>query len=98
MTKTRHGAPSRKRKELRPVTVLEALAMLESAVSYCQSAGLKVRAANGDNGTLQLIIPGAHYVLTDGGTRAALRLGPVSVQGQAQGIGTPAATVLAQAK
>lgn len=49
--------------------------MLESAVRYCQQAGLTVHAANGDSGTLGLFIPNAHYAVTDNGTRAAFRLG-----------------------
>lgn len=73
----------------RAITAQEALTMLESAVSYCQSAGLKVQAANGDNGTLGLFIPSAHYILTEGGTHAVFRLGAISAQGAAS-IGTVA--------
>jgi hypothetical protein len=78
MSKTNHGTPNvtaRRRKQAEPLTPAMALTMLESAVSYCQAAGLHIQAANGDNGTLGLFIPGAHYVLTDNGTRAAFRLG-----------------------
>jgi len=82
MSKTNHGTPNvtarvtaRRRKQAEPLTPAMALTMLESAVSYCQQAGLQVQAANGDNGTLGLFIPNAHYVLTDNGTRAAFRLG-----------------------
>ena len=59
-------------------------------MSYCQSAGLNVQAANGDSGTLGLFIPNTHYVLTDDGTRAAFRLGTPSVSAQdgAASIGT----------
>ena len=78
MSKTNHGTPNvtaRRRKQAEPLTPEMALTMLESAVSYCQAAGLHIQAANGDNGTLGLFIPGAHYVLSDNGTRAAFRLG-----------------------
>ena len=88
MSKTNHGTPNvtarvtaRRRKQAEPLTPAMALTMLESAVSYCQAAGLHIQAANGDNGTLGLFIPGAHYVLSDNGTRAAFRLGRVSAQG-----------------
>ncbi len=89
MSKTKRSA---RRKDPKPITAQDALTMLESAVSYCQSAGLKVNAANGDNGTLGLFIPGAHYILTDNGTRAAFRLGAVSVSAPDAGnIGTSGA-------
>jgi hypothetical protein len=79
MSKTKRGtqvvSAHRRRKDKEPLTPAMALTMLESAVSYCQQSGLNIQAANGDNGTLGLFIPGAHYVLTDNGTRAAFRLG-----------------------
>jgi hypothetical protein len=81
MSKTNHGTPNvtaRRRKQAEPLTPAMALTMLESAVSYCQAAGLHIQAANGDNGTLGLFIPNAHYILTDNGTRAAFRLGAFS--------------------
>jgi hypothetical protein len=71
------GVTARRHKPV-PITAQDALDMLASAVSYCQQAGLKVGAANGDNGTLGLFIPNAHYLLTDDGTRAAFRLGAFS--------------------
>jgi hypothetical protein len=70
------GVTARQRKPM-PITAQDALDMLASAVSYCQQAGLKVGAANGDNGTLGLFISNAHYLLTDNGTRAVFRLGAV---------------------
>ena len=70
--------PSTKCPSPKAITAQEALAMLESAVSYCQSAGLKVQAANGDNGTLGLFVPGAYYLLTDNGTRALFRLDAIT--------------------
>jgi hypothetical protein len=86
--------PSTKCPSPRAITTQEALTLLESAVSYCEAAGLKVQAANGDNGTLGLFIPSAHYVLTDNGTHAVFRLDPreVSAQEQAatQGVGSVA--------
>ncbi len=80
-------APGAKRPSPRAITAHEALQLLESAVSYCQQAGLQVGATNGDNGTLAILIPNAHYVLTDSGTRAAFRLGALSAHG-AGNIGT----------
>jgi len=59
----------------KPVTLIEALAMLESAVSYCQAAGLTITAANSDSDALCLYIPNAHYIITDNGTRAAFQIG-----------------------
>jgi hypothetical protein len=80
MSKTNHGTRGtvtahRRRKDKEPLTPEMALTLLESAVSYCQQSGLNIQATNGDNGTLGLFIPNAHYVLTDNGTRAAFRLG-----------------------
>lgn len=62
------------RKANQNITAPEALQLLESAVSYCQQAGLQVRAANQDDGALAVFIPNAHYVLTDDGAQAAFRL------------------------
>ena len=74
-TKCVKREPGAKCPKPRAITAQDALAMLESAVSYCQAAGLNVSATNGESGTLGLFIPGAHYVLSDNGTRAAFRLG-----------------------
>jgi len=107
---TTSGARARKRKTQDPLTPAMALAMLESAVSYCQQSGLKVGAANltqNGAGTLGLFIPNAHYVLSDNGTRAAFRLGAfyqvrddapgVSAQAERAGcIGTSVAGISAQ--
>ena len=83
MTQTKRGTQSvsaqvsaqRRRKAKEPLTPAMALTLLESAVSYCQQSGLNIQAANGDNGTLGLFIPNAHYIITDNGTRAFFRLG-----------------------
>jgi hypothetical protein len=79
MSKTRRVYKCGKRKQdakgSRAITAQEALTLLESAVSYCQLAGLKVQAANGENDTLTLFIPNAHYTVTDNGTKAAFRIG-----------------------
>lgn len=100
MNKTKSSVTARtarRRKQAEPLSPEMALAMLESAISYCQSAGLKVYAANGDNGTLGLFIPNAHYILTDDGTRAAFRLGALpSPRGDGAPIGTPSARVSAR--
>ena len=84
MSKTRRSYTCGKREQdakgPRAITAQEALTLLESAVSYCQLAGLKVQAANGENDTLRLFVPNAHYILTDNDTRAAFRLGAVSAR------------------
>jgi hypothetical protein len=80
MSKIRHYSRCGKREPRmkcprpRTITAQEALALLESAVSYCQSAGLAVQAANGNNGTLGLFVPNAEYILADNGTHAVFRL------------------------
>ena len=43
-----------------PLTAQEALQILQSAIGYCQQAGLAVQAANSGTG-LTLTIPGAYY-------------------------------------
>ncbi len=73
MSKTK---PKGKQHESEPITPSQALELLESAVSYCQQAGLQVSAVNDDHGTLTILIPGAFYMLTDNGTHAAFRLQP----------------------
>lgn len=84
MSETKQGAPSarkpksERRKPSQPqtrrvtpsITAPEALQLLESAVSYCQQAGLGVNAAN-EQGALALFIPRARYIVTDDGMRAA---------------------------
>ena len=47
--------------------------MLQSAIGYCQRAGMSVQAANSGGG-LVLTIPGARYALTEDGTAAEFRL------------------------
>lgn len=47
--------------------------MLESAIHHCQRAGLTIGGKN-IAGALVLTIPDAAYILTHGGTRAALVL------------------------
>jgi len=92
MRKTFRCGKHGKCKNPRPITAHEALTLLESAVSYCQQAGLQVSAANGNNGTLGLFVSNAHYVLTDNGTHAVFRLGTRGVSAREQvtapGVGT----------
>ena len=91
MSKTKHiykctrHAQGAKCPSPRAITPQEALAVLESAITYCKSAGLQVSAANGDNGTLGLFIPNAYSILSYNSTRVAFRLGAMP---QAAGIGT----------
>lgn len=47
-----------------PATPAEALQLLQSAVSYCQQAGLLVRAVNRPAG-LALLVPAAHFEVND---------------------------------
>ena len=89
MSKTKHiykctrHAQGAKCPRPRAITPQEALAVLESTITLCQSAGLQVSAANGDNGTLGLFIPNAYSILGDNSTRVAFRLGAMP---QASGI------------
>lgn len=87
MTTTKQGAPSarkakserRKQSQARArrmtpsITATEALQLLESAVSYCQQAGLQVNALN-EQGALCLFIPHAQYSVSEDGLRAAFQL------------------------
>jgi hypothetical protein len=87
MTKTKQDAPSarkakserrkpsqaRTRRMTPSITAPEALQLLESAVSYCQQAGLGVTAAN-EQDALCLFIPRAQYIVSTDGTRAAFQL------------------------
>lgn len=62
-----------RKKQAQPITRQEAFAMLESAIHHCQRAGLVIGGKN-VAGALVLTIPDAAYILTHGGTRAALVL------------------------
>jgi hypothetical protein len=57
-----------KRDELPPLPPNEALSMLQSAIGYCQRAGLHVLYANGGN-SITLTIEGAQVATKDGVTR-----------------------------
>jgi hypothetical protein len=57
-----------KRDELPPLPPNEALSMLQSAIGYCQRAGLRVRYSNGGN-HIVLAIEGAQVATQDGVTR-----------------------------
>jgi len=75
MNTTKQGARARKRKTHdKPLTPALALAMLESAIGYCQTSGLQVRAVNRVDGALGLVIPGARYIITSDGACAAFEL------------------------
>jgi len=56
-----------KRNGARPLTVQEALEMLQSAIGYCQQAGITVQAANKIEG-LTLIVGNAYYKVNAGVT------------------------------
>lgn len=57
-----------------PLTAQEALQILQSAIGYCQQAGLTVQAANSGTG-LMLTIPGAYYTTVENGTEVTFALG-----------------------
>ena len=65
--------PRTKRGTVQSVTPEQALQMLQSAIGYCQVAGLTVQAANCDAG-LVLTIPDVGYALTPDGNGAEFRL------------------------
>ena len=48
-----------------PVTAQEAVSILQSAIGYCQQAGIAVQAHNGPEGVM-LTLPGVFYVVTVG--------------------------------
>jgi hypothetical protein len=62
--KGRHNMKRTKRNVGEALTAEEALQILQSAIGYCQQAGLAVQAANSGTG-LTLTIPGAYYTATD---------------------------------
>lgn len=68
------------------ITAPEALQLLESAVSYCQQAGLGVNASNEISPTgernLALFIPRAQYIVSADGARAAFRLAEETAPGE----------------
>jgi len=69
------------------LTPAEALAMLASAVTYCQSAGLEVRAGNTAQG-LVLHLPGARLAQREGGAEfVTAEASPAAPAELAQAIG-----------
>lgn len=70
----------------KPLSPVEALDMLHSALWYCQQAGLKVAAGN-RAGVLTLQVNGAEYVTTGSGWEL-VPIGDLSAL-SAQPIGTP---------
>lgn len=82
MSKTKKSTTRGERKKERaPLTKQEALEMLESAIYYCQRAGLSIGGKN-ESGALVLTIPHAAYILTHGGTRAAFELTAETAPGE----------------
>jgi hypothetical protein len=74
--------PTASAKQAPQVTVDEALSLLQSAVSYCQSAGLPILAANGKEG-LTLTIPGVCYFTN--GKAAEFRIGNLAPSASEEG-------------
>lgn len=81
-----HGTRTRQARTNTAITAPEALQLLESAVSYCQQAGLGVNASNEISPTgernLALFIPRAQYIVSDDGARAAFRLTEETAPGE----------------
>lgn len=63
-----------KRSGQKPVTGLEALQILQSAVGYCQQAGMTVQAANKPEG-LTLVILGGYYVISSNAAQFLFSVG-----------------------
>lgn len=63
-----------RRSGAQPITAEEALQILQSAIGYCQQAGLKVQAANSGTG-LTLTIPGAYYTTVENSTEVTFHMG-----------------------
>ena len=57
-----------------PVTAQEAVSILQSAIGYCQQAGITVQAHNGPDG-VTLTLPGVFYSVTTDGTAAQFHIG-----------------------
>ena len=70
--------PRTKRGTVQPVTPEQALQMLQSAIGYCQVAGLAVQAENSDSG-LVLTLPRVAYGLMPDGSSAEFRLDAAEV-------------------
>src|SRR5512143_3678752 len=71
--KGRLNMPRTKRGAIQPVAPPQALQMLQSAIGYCQMAGLAVQAANSDAG-LVLTVPGVAFDVSPDGASAEFRL------------------------
>jgi hypothetical protein len=67
MSKT-NGSDGGRKPKLKPTTPVEALEILESAIMYCQHAGLAVHAMNHE-GALWLALPNVHVETSAGTTR-----------------------------
>lgn len=72
-----------------PVTAQEAVSILQSAIGYCQQAGIAVQAYNWPDG-VTLTLPGVFYTVTNNGTEAQFHIGT-----PAPNNGTPEAAVSA---
>lgn len=57
-----------------PVTAQEAVSILQSAIGYCQQAGIVVQAHNGPEGVM-LALLGVFYSVTNDGTAAQFHIG-----------------------
>ena len=73
-----------------PVTAQEAVNILQSAIGYCQQAGIAVQAHNGPEG-VTLTLPGVFYTMTNNGTAAEFHIGTAPANN-----GTPEAAISAQ--
>ena len=57
-----------------PVTAQEAVSILQSAIGYCQQAGIAVQAYNWPDG-VTLTLPGVFYTVTNEGAAAEFHIG-----------------------
>jgi len=57
-----------------PVTAQEAVSILQSAIGYCQQAGIAIQAHNGPDG-VALTLSGVFYTVTNDGTAAQFHIG-----------------------
>ncbi|MBM4422616.1 MAG: hypothetical protein FJ030_04385 [Chloroflexi bacterium] len=71
MSATKRGATKRKRRET-IITAAESLEILQSAVNYCQKAGLQVNYTNDTAHGLTLYLPRCKAEAVDGEARFVL--------------------------
>ena len=91
MSRTKKNENGKKAKA-QPITAQEAVSILQSAIGYCQQAGIAVQAYNWPDG-VTLTLPGVFYRMTNNGTAAEFHIGTAPANN-----GTSKAEVPAQAQ